>query len=77
MSQENRAKLAGDIALDPEAELIVDLGSMQVLCANSVYPVTMKESAREAFLSATYDPLDNLMAASDDVRRIADKLGYS
>ncbi len=77
MSQENRTKLAGDIALDPEAELIVDLESMHVLCANSVYPVTMKESAREAFLSATYDPLDNLMAASDDVRRIADKLGYS
>ena len=77
MVTEDRTKIVAEVEADPEAELIVDLESMQVVCANSIYPITMKESAREAFLSATYDPLDNLLAAREDIRQTAEKLGYT
>ena len=77
MATEDRAKIAAEVEAAPETELIVDLESMQVVCANSIYPITMKESARKAFLSATYDPLDNLLAAREDIRQTAEKLGYT
>ena len=77
MATEDRARVAAEVEAAPETELIVDLESMQVVCANSIYPITMKESARKAFLSATYDPLDNHLSAREDIRQTAEKLGYT
>ena len=77
MAAEDRTNLTRIVEGNPEAELIVELESMQVFCANSIYPITMKESAREAFLSATYDPLDNLLTATEAIRQTAEKLGYT
>ena len=77
MATEDRARVAAEVEAAPEIELIVDLESMQVVCANSIYPITMKESARKAFLSATYDPLDNHLSAREDIRQTAEKLGYT
>ena len=77
MSRENRQRLAESIALDPEAEVLIDLEDMQVHCANASYPVTMKESTRESFLAATFDPLDDLLSADTRIRETAEKLGYA
>ena len=77
MSSGNRIKLTALIEENPEAELIVDLESMKVFCANSSFPITMKSSAREAFLLATYDPLNNLLSAKEAIRLTAEKLGYT
>ena len=76
MTAADRAVLVTNIEANPEAELVVDLEAMRVFFANSSYSITMKESAREAFLSSTYDPLDNLLSATDAIRRTAEKLGY-
>lgn len=76
MAKEDRAKLAVDVASHPDEDLILDLKTLQVIFANSIYPVEMKESAREAFLTATYDPLDNLLSAKQEISARAEKLGY-
>ncbi len=77
MDKESRTRLTESIEQDPTAEIIIDLENLQVICANNMYPVIMKESTREAFLAATYDPLDNLLSAQDDIRQTAEKLGYA
>ena len=77
MDADNRAKLAATIASQPDAEIIIDLEALQVICANEIYPVSMKQSTREAFLAATYDPLDNLLSAEADIRQTAARLGYA
>ena len=77
MDKDNREKLAADVENDPEAEIIIDLETLQVICSNSIYPVTMKESTREAFLASTFDPLDNLLSAGNEIRATAEKLGYA
>ncbi|MFT7221483.1 MAG: 3-isopropylmalate/(R)-2-methylmalate dehydratase small subunit [Candidatus Azotimanducaceae bacterium] len=77
MDDENRAKLSATIESDPDAELIIDLEAMQVVFANRIFPISMKESTREAFLSATYDPLDNLLSSADQVKQTAQRLGYA
>jgi 3-isopropylmalate/(R)-2-methylmalate dehydratase small subunit len=77
MDEANRAKLAADVEKHPESEIIIDLEGMQVICANSIYPIKMKESTREAFLASTFDPLDNLLSARTEIHSTAKKLGYA
>jgi len=77
MDEANRARLAADVEKHPESEIIIDLEGMQVICANSIYPIQMKESTREAFLASTFDPLDNLLSARTEIHSTAKKLGYA
>jgi len=77
MADDERARLAALVSENPDADIMVDLESMQVTCANVKFPITMKESTREAFLDATYDPLDTLLSGKQDIAAVAAKLGYA
>lgn len=77
MVAENRARLAAEVEARPDENLILDLESRQVIFANEIYEISMKESTREAFLASTYDPLDNLLSAESEIRETAEKLGYA
>ncbi len=76
MEKQSREKLVHLIESDPEAEIMVDLDGLKVFCANNIFDITMKESTREAFLAATYDPLDDLLTATGQVAETAAKLDY-
>lgn len=77
MPKADRTKLAGLIAEDPEADVVIDVENLKVICANNIFEVQMKESAREAFLAATYDPLDTLLAQKSSIDKTAQRLGYA
>ena len=77
MDEAHRARLCRLTADDPAAEIVIDLEAMRATCANVVLPFDMKASTREAFLSGTWDPLDELLAAAPEIRRTATKLGYA
>ena len=77
MQKPDRERLAAIIEEDPEAEVIVDIEALKVICANNMFDISMKESAREAFLAATYDPLDTLLASRDRIDVTAKRLGYA
>lgn len=77
MDQSAREKLVSLIETDPDAEITIDLEDLKVICANNIFDIHMKKSAREAFLAATYDPLDTLLSASDEIAAIAAKLDYA
>ena len=77
MDKQDRARLAELIAADPEAELIIDIADLKVICANNIFSISMKSSAREALLSANYDPLDTLMRSFDKIDQTAQRLGYA
>jgi 3-isopropylmalate/(R)-2-methylmalate dehydratase small subunit len=76
MVKAQREVLAKIIEAEPEVDLTVDLHEMQVVCANQIFPITMKASSRQAFLSANYDPLDTLLQANDAIKVTAERLGY-
>lgn len=76
MEKQSREKLVHLIESDPEAEIMIDLDGLKVFCTNNTFDITMKESTREAFLAATYDPLDDLLTATGQVAEIAVKLDY-
>ena len=77
MSQDDRRDLARAIERDAEAEIVIDLEEKKIICSNKIYSVEMKESARESLLTETFDPLDNLLKAKDQIQATAIKLGYS
>ena len=77
MREADRHCLGELIGGDPDAEVIIDIESMQVVCANETFEMTMKDSAREAFLAGTYDPLDSLLASMDSIKATAERLGYA
>ena len=77
MSAEDRQQLANLIEAEPEIDLLLDLASKQVIAANRIFDFDMKESARQAFLSASYDPLDDLLSAKTEIESVAKKLGYA
>jgi 3-isopropylmalate/(R)-2-methylmalate dehydratase small subunit len=76
MEKEARASLAALVEKEPEVDLTIDLKAMQVVCANQVFPIDMKQSSREAFLAANYDPLDTLLKANEEIKVTAQRLGY-
>jgi len=77
MQAEDRVRIAAAVEHDPDESIIIDLENLQVICANQVFNVTMKESTREAFLAGTTDPLDTLLAKRDAIDAMAKKLGYA
>jgi 3-isopropylmalate/(R)-2-methylmalate dehydratase small subunit len=76
MEKEARASLSALVEKEPEVDLTIDLKAMQVVCANQVFPIDMKQSSREAFLAANYDPLDTLLKANEEIKVTAQRLGY-
>jgi 3-isopropylmalate/(R)-2-methylmalate dehydratase small subunit len=77
MEKADREKLAASIEMDPDAEVVIDLQELKIICANNVYSLKMKESAREALLTSTNDPLDSLLVAFDQIDDVASRLGYA
>lgn len=77
MEEADRSRLAAQVESNPDEELILDIEGQQIIFANEIYPMSMKASTREAFLAATYDPLDNLLSAREQIQDTAQKLGYA
>ena len=76
MEEKDRRDLADTIKHDPESEIVIDIRDKRLICGNKIYSFEMKESAREALLTETHDPLNNLLKAKDGIRETAIKLGY-
>lgn len=70
-------KIAQAVEDDPSGEVAIDLESMQVSYGETTVPVTMPESAREALLSARWDPIGELLANESAVDARAEALPYT
>lgn len=77
MEKKDREKLASLISDNPDSHLILDIEGLKVICANHIFDIKMKDSARKAFLAATYDPLDTLLKNRSEIRKTAERLGYA
>ena len=77
MEKAQRKALAALVGLYPDAEFLIDLQAQNLTFANEQFSFTMKESAREAFLSGRFDPLDELLVAKNAIQAVATRLSYS
>lgn len=76
MADESRQALIQIIADDPDVSVLIDLEGSRVICGNRIFDVAVKQSARGAFLTGTYDPLDELLASRAAIDQAALRLGY-
>jgi len=68
--------LAAAIEADPKLEVTIDLDSMSTSYGDTTIPVTMPDSAREALMSARWDPIQELLDNSDSIETRAEALPY-
>ena len=76
MQEADRRRLGELINADADAEITIDIAQRTVACGSETFDVMIKDSAREAFLAGTYDPLDTLLASMDKINATAARLGY-
>lgn len=75
-SAENIEALTAAIEATPKLEVHIDLENMHVTYGQISFPVTMPDSAREALLSARWDPIQELLDNSDNIEARAKALAY-
>lgn len=68
--------LAAAIEADPKLTVKIDLDSMSASYGDTTIPVTMPDSAREALMSARWDPIQELLDNSDSIETRAEALPY-
>jgi 3-isopropylmalate/(R)-2-methylmalate dehydratase small subunit len=68
--------LSAAIDADPKVEVSIDLNAMQVTYGETSIAITMPQSAREALISARWDPIQELLNHSDEISAKAEALPY-
>jgi 3-isopropylmalate/(R)-2-methylmalate dehydratase small subunit len=76
VTRESADALIAIVEQDPSAELVVDLGAMNVTAAGRTFPITLPAAAREAFLDGSWDATGLLLDDYDQVRAVAARLPY-
>ena len=76
MQTGDRQRLAQLVDSNPDTEVGIDIDAMTLTCGHETFKLSMKDSARQAFLAGTFDPLDRLLATTADIRATAERLGY-
>jgi len=75
-SAENIEKLAAAVESDPSIEITIDVEGSCVHFGEESFPVDIPSSARDAFLSAKWDPIGELLEAEKQIEATADQLPY-
>ena len=75
-SIEEIEKMAKVVEKDPSTTVSIDLESMKVSYGKTTIPVTIQDSAREALVSARWDPIGELLGNAESVARCAKALPY-
>lgn len=68
--------LQSTLTTNPQVQMQVNLGTMQVQCGDFAAPVTMAEGIRQMLTTGTWDACGQLVAQADQVRATAAQLPY-
>lgn len=75
-SSDDIQALGAAVEADPKLTVSIDLESMTVSYGDQSFAVTMPESAREALMSARWDPIQELLDNSPAIESRAEALPY-
>jgi len=75
-SADDIAALATLIQADPSLEVEIDIEAREVRAGDASWPVGVADAAREAFLSAEWDPMGVLLDGAKEVEKTASELSY-
>jgi 3-isopropylmalate/(R)-2-methylmalate dehydratase small subunit len=70
------ATLRGAVEADPQVEITIDLGAMEIRFAGQSVPCVIRDGARSALLNGKWDPIQDLLDGTDAVEAVASNLPY-
>ena len=73
---EDVSRLMDAIELDPDHELALELDAMTLRSRAGTIQVSMPEGSRRQLLDGTWNALDTLLSARDEIRKTAQRLPY-
>ena len=76
-SRENLEKLSSATENDPDLGVVVDLENLQVRYGTECIPCEINPGARESLLNGTWDPLEELLTATNGIEETARSLPYA
>ncbi len=75
-SAEDIDKVAAAVDADPSTEITIDVEAKVVRYGDSEISIEIPDSARDAFLSAQWDPIGELLDGEAEISETAGKLSY-
>ncbi len=76
-SRENLEKLSSAIETDPNLEVVVDVENLQVRYGTVGMPCEITPGARDSLLNGSWDPLEELLTATNGIEKTARSLPYA
>ena len=76
-SRENLEKLSSAIETDPNLEVVVDVENLQVRYGTERMPCEITPGARDSLLNGSWDPLEELLTATNGIEKTARSLPYA
>ncbi len=76
MSREDILDLSGKIVAHPDRSVEISLDKMKAVFMDDEYDIYIPETARQAFVSGTYDLLAELLRNADKTKKVAESLTY-
>jgi 3-isopropylmalate/(R)-2-methylmalate dehydratase small subunit len=76
-SRENLDKLSSAIKTDPNMEVVVDVEKLQVRYGHQWVRCEITPGARDSLLNGSWDPLEELLTATNEIEKTASSLPYA
>ena len=70
------ARIAAAIAVQPQTEIVIDVGAQSIRFGNDQIPVSIRESARNALINGRWDAIGELLEGLSAARDLAKKQPY-
>ncbi|MBN1404826.1 MAG: 3-isopropylmalate dehydratase small subunit [Opitutales bacterium] len=76
VSHEDRLALEKAVEAAPQTEIVIDVEKEEIRFAGKTIKASIRESARAGLISGRWDPLADLLAASEEVASVVAKQPY-
>lgn len=76
VSREDRIAMMQRVKADPSVAVTIDLDELKVRMGEQTFDCAMREGNRHSLLGGRWDPLEDLLAGSEQVEAVAGDLSY-
>ena len=77
VSEEVRHELDALVTENPQLEVTLDIGNLQVHAGDNSYPACLPASARQALIQGRWDPIAELLQSGEGALEVARTQGYA
>jgi 3-isopropylmalate/(R)-2-methylmalate dehydratase small subunit len=77
VSRDDRQEIAKAVEANPETEVVIQLEEATVQVGDSTYPMSLPQTAKDAFLAGEWDPLVMLLDGENQTKQVFEQLPYT